>query len=128
MAKVTNESKNPVVLVDGTFIAIGGTEEVKDWAAIKKHHVSAAMLEAGSLKADSGKEESSEREDLFAQLKALGIDAAGNSKTETLQKKLDEALAAKELADVTAQLKEKGVEFDEKDSLDDLKAKLAAAK
>lgn len=68
-----------------------------------------------------------ERADLFAKLKELGIDAAGNSKTETLQKKLDEALAAKERADVIGQLAAKGVEFGEKDSLEELKAKLAAA-
>jgi hypothetical protein len=127
MAKVTNDSKNPVVLPDGTLIAIGESAEVKGWTAIKKHHVVDAMLSDGSLKADAAKEEAGEKEALIAQLKSLGIDAGSNSKPETLQKKLDEALAAKELADVAAQLKDKGVEFTESESLEELKAKLTAA-
>ena len=76
-----------------------------------------------------------EKADLLAKLKALGINANANSKPDTLRAKLEEAEAAKAAADVElaerqgviAALTEKGVEFDEKDSLEELKAKLAAA-
>lgn len=79
--------------------------------------------------------EGDEKAELMAKLKALGINANANSKPETLRAKLDEAEAAKTAADaemaekqgVTAALTEKGVEFDEKDSLEELKAKLTAA-
>lgn len=69
-----------------------------------------------------------ERTELFAKLKALGIDAAGNSKTETLQKKLDEAMAAAEKQKVIDELTALNVEFDKKDNLEDLQAALATAK
>lgn len=77
-----------------------------------------------------------EKADLLAKLKALGIDAAGNSKVETLRKKLEEAEAAKASADadaalkleVIAELKGLNVEVDEAASLADLQAALATAK
>lgn len=69
-----------------------------------------------------------EKADLIAKLKALGIDAAGNSKTETLQKKLDEALAAAEKQKVVDELTALNVEFSKEASLEDLQAALAAAK
>lgn len=69
-----------------------------------------------------------ERTELFAKLKALGIDAAGNSKTETLQKKLDEALAAAEKQKVIEELTALNVEFDKEANLEALQAALAAAK
>lgn len=69
-----------------------------------------------------------ERTELFAKLKALGIDAAGNSKTETLQKKLDEAMAAAEKQKVIDELTALNVEFDKEDNLEDLQAALATAK
>jgi len=80
--------------------------------------------------------EADEKADLIARLKALGIDAAGNSKPETLRKKLDEAEAAKVAADaeaalkleVISELKGLNVEVDEAASLADLQAALVAAK
>ncbi len=69
-----------------------------------------------------------ERTELFAKLKALGIDAAGNSKTETLQKKLEEALAAAEKQKVMDELIALNVEFDKEANLEALQAALAAAK
>ncbi|SDQ71941.1 hypothetical protein SAMN04490192_2880 [Pseudomonas lundensis] len=60
MAKVTNTGTNPVVLSDGTLLPLGEEVEVKDWAKLKEHHLTAAMLEAdllkvGTVKADSDK-------------------------------------------------------------------------
>lgn len=69
-----------------------------------------------------------EKADLISKLKALGIDAAGNSKVETLQKKLDEALAAAEKQKVMDELIALNVEFDKEANLEALQAALAAAK
>lgn len=69
-----------------------------------------------------------EKADLIAKLKALGIDAAGNSKVETLQKKLDEALAAAEKQKIMDELTALNVEFDKEANLEALQAALAAAK
>lgn len=69
-----------------------------------------------------------EKADLISKLKALGIDAAGNSKVETLQKKLDEALAAAEKQMVIDELTALNVEFDKEANLEALQAALAAAK
>lgn len=69
-----------------------------------------------------------EKADLIAKLKALGIDAAGNSKVETLQKKLDEALAAAEKQKVIDELTALNVEFDKEANLEALQAALSAAK
>ncbi|MCS3467091.1 hypothetical protein M2401_000812 [Pseudomonas sp. JUb42] len=57
MAKVTNTSKNPVVLSDGTFLPVGEEVDVKDWAKLKDHHVTAAMVESGELQAGAAKTE-----------------------------------------------------------------------
>ncbi|MBI6621196.1 hypothetical protein YA0783_23135 [Pseudomonas corrugata] len=125
--KVTNNSK----ALQGVHTALGVVYiqpgETKDVELTPEGHKGASRLSFLSVEGKAPASDGDERTELFAKLKELGIDAAGNSKTETLQKKLDEALAAKERADVIVQLTEKGVEFDEKDSLEDLKAKLAAA-
>lgn len=124
--KVTNNSKALQGVYSATgviYLLPGETKEVELTSA---GHKGASRLSFLKVEGKAPAEGNDERDDLFAQLKALGIDAAGNSKTETLQKKLDEALAAKERAGVISQLTEKGVEFDEKDSLEDLKAKLTA--
>jgi len=125
--KVTNNSK----ALQGVHTAMGvvfiAPGETKDVELTPEGHKGVSRLSFLSVEGKAPAGDSDERAELFAKLKDLGIDAAGNSKTETLQKKLDEALAAKEHADVIAQLTAKGVEFGEKDSLEDLKAKLAAA-
>lgn len=69
-----------------------------------------------------------EKAELLAKLKALGIDAAGNSKVETLRKKLEEAEAAAEKQMVIDELKALNVEFDAEANLEALQAALAAAK
>lgn len=63
MAKVTNASNNPVVLSDGTFLPIGEEVDVRDWAKLKEHHVTAAMVEAGELQTGSAKAEASKSDD-----------------------------------------------------------------
>lgn len=125
--KVTNKSK----ALQGVHTAMGVVfilpGDTKDVELTPEGHKGASRLSFLSVEGKAPAGDSDERAELFAKLKDLGIDAAGNSRSETLQKKLDEALAAKERADVIAQLTSKGVELDEKDSLEDLKAKLAAA-
>lgn len=125
--KVTNNSK----ALQGVHTALGVVfiqpGETKDVELTPEGHKGASRLSFLSVEGKAPAGDGDERAELFAKLKELGIDAAGNSKTETLQKKLDEALAAKERADVIDQLTAKDVEFGEKDSLDELKAKLAAA-
>lgn len=70
-----------------------------------------------------------EKADLLAKLKALGIDAAGNSKPETLRKKLEEAEAAQaEKQKVIDELTALNVQFDPEANLEALQAALAAAK
>jgi len=125
--KVTNNSKalQGVHTAQGVVFIQPG--ETKDVELTPEGHKGASRLSFLSVEGKAPAGDGDERADLFAKLKELGIDAAGNSKTETLQKKLDEALAAKERADVIDHLTAKGVEFGEKDSLEELKAKLAAA-
>jgi ribosomal protein L9 len=71
-----------------------------------------------------------EKAELLAKLKALGIDAAGNSKVETLRKKLEEAeaAAAAEKQKVMDELKSLNLEFDAEANVEALQAALAAAK
>lgn len=132
MTKVTNTGTNPLVLSDGTFLPLGAEVDVKDWAKLKDHHVTSAMVEAGQLSVGAVKQEpTDEKDELIAKLKSLGIDANGNSKPETLRKKLEEAeakAAADQKAVVIAELKGLNADFDEKGSLEDLQDALAKAK
>ena len=82
------------------------------------------VLSFETVEAPSG----DEKAELLAKLKALGIDAAGNSKVETLRKKLEEAEAAAEKQKVVDELKALNVEFDAEANLEALQAALAAAK
>lgn len=65
-----------------------------------------------------------EKADLFAKLKALGIEPGKNSSVETLQKRLTEA-EAKAKTEAIAKLKEKGVEVGDDVTLEELQAELA---
>lgn len=136
MTKVTNKAGYPLLLADGTPMAPGEEVDVKDWAKVKEHHVTTAMLQSGQLQVGAGK--SSESEDdvgekasLLAQLRSLGIDANGNSKVETLRKKLEEAEAAQaakvERDGLIEQLNAKNIQFEAGETNDKLKAKLAQA-
>ncbi|CAN2967458.1 hypothetical protein [Pseudomonas fluorescens] len=126
--KVTNNSKalQGVHTTDGVvYILPGKTKEVD---LTSEGHKGASRLAFLSVEGKAPAGDGDERTELFAKLKALGIDAAGNSKTETLQKKLDEALAAAEKQKVMDELTTLNVEFDKEASLEDLQAALAAAK
>lgn len=106
------------------LIGIGASRELSLTEAELDQIKSIDALSFEVIEASAG----DERTELFAKLKALGIDAAGNSKTETLQKKLDEALAAAEKQKVIDELTALNVEFDKEDNLEALQAALAAAK
>ena len=126
--KVTNNSKalQGVHTTDGVvYILPGKTKEVD---LTSEGHKGASRLAFLSVEGKAPAGDGDERTELFAKLKALGIDAAGNSKTETLQKKLDEALAAAEKQKVMDELTTLNVEFDKEANLEALLAALAAAK
>ena len=126
--KVTNNSKalQGVHTTDGVVYVLPG--ETKEVDLTPEGHKGASRLTFLSVEGKAPAGDGDERAELFAKLKALGIDAAGNSKTETLQKKLDEALAAAEKQKVMDELTTLNVEFDKEASLEDLQAALAAAK
>ena len=126
--KVTNNSKalQGVHTTDGVVYVLPG--ETKEVDLTSEGHKGASRLAFLSVEGKAPAGDGDERTELFAKLKALGIDAAGNSKTETLQKKLDEALAAAEKQKVMDELTTLNVEFDKEASLEDLQAALAAAK
>lgn len=126
--KVTNNSKalQGVHTTDGVVYILPG--ETKEVDLTSEGHKGASRLTFLSVEGKAPAGDGDERTDLFAKLKALGIDAAGNSKTETLQKKLDEALAAAEKQKVIEELTALNVEFDKEANLEALQAALAAAK
>ena len=126
--KVTNNSKalQGVHATNGVVYILPG--ETKEVDLTSEGHKGASRLAFLSVEGKAPAGDGDERTELFAKLKALGIDAAGNSKTETLQKKLDEALAAAEKQKVMDELTTLNVEFDKEASLEDLQAALAAAK
>lgn len=130
MALVKNtHSKTPIGLPDGSVVPPRGELDVPQWADYRDRQNLAFYVESGVLVVERDNELTAlSKEELLARLKALGIDAAGNSKTETLQKKLDEALAAAEKQKVMDELTTLNVEFDKEASLEDLQAALATAK
>ncbi|WP_421560832.1 MULTISPECIES: hypothetical protein [unclassified Pseudomonas] len=106
------------------LIGIGASRELSLTEAELDQIKSIDALSFETVEAPAG----DEKADLIAKLKALGIDAAGNSKVETLQKKLDEALAAAEKQKVIDELTALNVEFDKEANLEALQAALADAK
>ena len=126
--KVTNNSKalQGVHTTAGVVYILPG--QTQDIDLTPEGHKGASRLAFMSVEGKAPTGYSDERAELFAKLKALGIDAAGNSRTETLQKKLDEALAAAEKQKVMDELTALNVEFDKEANLEDLQAALAAAK
>lgn len=126
--KVTNNSKalQGVHTTEGVvYILPGKTKEVD---LTPEGHKGASRLAFLSVEGKAPASDGDERTELFAKLKALGIDTAVNSKTETLQKKLDEALAAAEKQKVVDELTAMNVEFDKEANLEALQAALDAAK
>jgi len=109
------------------MIGIGASRELTLTEAELEQAKKIDVLSFEAIEAPSG----DEKAELLAKLKALGIDAAGNSKVETLRKKLEDAEAAAEQAkkqEVIDELKALNVEFDAEANLEALQAALAAAK
>jgi len=106
------------------MIGIGASRELTLTEAELEQAKKIDVLSFEAVEAPSG----DEKAELLAKLKALGIDAAGNSKVETLRKKLEEAEAAAEKEKVVDELKALNVEFDAEANLEALQAALAAAK
>ncbi|PVZ19929.1 MULTISPECIES: hypothetical protein [unclassified Pseudomonas] len=131
MPEVTNNGRvTPIGLPNGTVIGPGETVSCPEWASFQDRKPLAFYVDQGILSVgeDETAPEELDKQDLLEQLKALGINANGNSKVATLQAKLVEAQAtAKEREEVIAQLNEKGVAFEPTESTDELKAKLPAA-
>lgn len=126
--KVTNNSKalQGVHTTAGVVYILPG--QTQDIDLTPEGHKGASRLAFMTVEGKAPASDGDERTELFAKLKALGIDAAGNSKTETLQKKLDEALAAAEKQKVMDELTVLNVDFDKEANLEALQAALAAAK
>jgi len=125
MAKVTNtHSKTPIGLPDGSVVPPGGAIDVPQWADYSNRQNLAFYVETGVLVVEGGETVELSKEELFAKLKALGIEAGKNSSLKTLQERLVEA-EAKAKEEAIAKLKEKGIEVGDDVTLEELRAELA---
>lgn len=125
MAKVTNtDSKTPIGLPDGSVVPPGGTIDVPQWVDYSNRQNLAFYVETGVLVVEGGEPVELSKEELFAKLKALGVDAGKNSSVKTLQEKLAET-EEKAKADIIAKLTEKGVAVGDDVTLEELQAELA---
>lgn len=125
MAKVTNtHSKTPIGLPDGSVVPPGGTIDVPQWVDYSNRQNLAFYVETGVLVVEGGETVELSKEELFAKLKALGIEAGKNSSLKTLQERLVEA-EAKAKEEAIAKLKEKGIEVGDDVTLEELRAELA---
>ena len=110
MAEVTNNHITALGMPDGTSIASRETKSYENWAVNAANGVVAHWVATGVLSVDGYDEvveptqeevedaldelsEEDEKEALIAQLAELGVKADKRSSVETLQQKLDEALA-----------------------------------
>ncbi|EIU4422852.1 hypothetical protein L4Q18_003154 [Pseudomonas aeruginosa] len=100
MAKVTNTHRiTPIGLPSGAVILPGASVDVHEWEEIKDRKNLAFYVLTGVLVVEGGEGgdeqggEEAYRQQLFAELKALGVNAGANSKTETLVSKLAEVKA-----------------------------------
>lgn len=125
MAKVTNtHSKTPIGLPDGSVVPPGGTIDVPQWVDYSNRQNLAFYVESGVLVVEGGEPVELSREELFAKLKEMGIEAGKNSSLKSLQERLAEA-EEKAKADIIAKLTEKGVAVGEGVTLEELQAELA---
>ena len=125
MAKVTNtHSKTPIGLPDGSVVPPGGTIDVPQWVDYSSRQNLAFYVESGVLVVEDHGVAELTKEELFAKLKALGIEAGKNSSLKSLQERLAEA-EEKAKADIIAKLTEKGVAVGEGVTLEELQAELA---
>lgn len=123
MATVTNTGTQPLVIAGGTYCAPGVATEVQDWAKVKAHPITKFQLDSGVLVTGSIDDDEDEdpdearKADLVARIKDLG----GKTDKRWSVEKLEAALVeAQQRASVILALGEKGVEFDDKLSTDDL--------
>lgn len=129
--KVTNNSKalQGVHTTAGVVYVLPG--ETQDLDLTPEGHKGVSRLSFMSVDGKAPVADGDEKTELLAKLKALGIDAAGNSKVETLRKKLEDAEAVAEQAkkqEVIDELTTLNVQFDKEANLEALQAALAAAK
>ncbi|HHH9511734.1 TPA: hypothetical protein ACP32V_005807 [Pseudomonas aeruginosa] len=111
MALITNTNRiTPIGLPSGAVIPPGASVDVPEWDDIKDRKNLAFYVVTGVLVVEGGEGgddqggEEAYRQQLFAELKALGVNAGANSKTETLVSKLAEVKAKATLpADEAAQ-------------------------
>ncbi|HBO4454308.1 TPA: hypothetical protein L4U65_002901 [Pseudomonas aeruginosa] len=101
MALINNTNRiTPIGLPSGSVIPPGASVDVPEWDEIKDRKNLAFYVDTGVLVVEGGVQSDSQggeeayRQQLFAELKALGVNAGANSKTETLVSKLAEAKAA----------------------------------
>lgn len=95
MALITNTNRiTPIGLPSGSVIPPGASVDVPEWDEIKDRKNLAFYVDTGVLVVEGGVQSDSQggeeayRQQLFAELKALGVNAGANSKTETLVSKL----------------------------------------
>ncbi|MBH9407532.1 hypothetical protein I5K85_05300 [Pseudomonas aeruginosa] len=100
MALITNTNRiTPIGLPSGAVIPPGASVDVPEWDDIKDRKNLAFYVVTGVLVVDGGVQsdgqggEEAYRQQLFAALTALGVNAGANSKTETLVSKLAEVKA-----------------------------------
>ncbi len=111
MALITNTNRiTPIGLPSGAVIPPGASVDVPEWDDIKDRKnlafyvVTGVLVVEGGVQSDGQGGEEAYRQQLFAELKALGVNAGANSKTETLVSKLAEVKAKATLpADEAAQ-------------------------
>lgn len=146
MAKITNTHRiTPIGLPSGAVILPGASVDVPEWDEIKDRKNLAFYVLTGVLVVEGGEGDDEQggeeayRQQLFAELKALGVNAGSNSKTETLVAKLAELKAkaaptpvpADEAAQkqaLIAELAALGVPAGEDASLEELQKALADKK
>lgn len=128
MTNVTNTGVQPLVIAGGTYMAPGVETDVANWADAKKHPITKFQLEAGTLVVgeveddDETDPDEARKADLVARIKEIG----GKTDKRWSVEKLEAALVeAQQRASVVAGLNEKGVEFDDKLSTEDLSKLLA---
>ncbi|WNP75162.1 hypothetical protein [Pseudomonas aeruginosa] len=95
MALITNTNRiTPIGLPSGAVIPPGASVDVPEWDDIKDRKnlafyvVTGVLVVEGGVQSDGQGGEEAYRQQLFAELKALGVNAGANSKTETLVAKL----------------------------------------
>ncbi|EPA1183301.1 hypothetical protein [Pseudomonas aeruginosa] len=100
MAFITNTNRiTPIGLPSGAVIPPGASVDVPEWDDIKDRKnlafyvVTGVLVIEGGVQSDTQGGEEAYRQQLFAELKALGVNAGANSKTETLVSKLAEVKA-----------------------------------